>query len=117
MTLLTQTQIDKIQVLAGYSAYPILVVQQLAGPYVQVAVDRVDAIILELADIDTQLRDLRPDSLAIEVQGMKLNFNQQRAILKQDGSQLLKELAQLMAISIVYNKYASSSACQSPHYW
>lgn len=114
---LTQLQKDQVEFLLGYVNFPHLVSQRLAEPYKQVKVDRLDAIVIELADIDTQLRDLRPDSLAIEVQGMKLNFNQQRAILKQDGSQLLRELAQLMAISIVYNKYASSSACQSPHYW
>lgn len=114
--LLTDAQKDKVQLLTGHSYFTTLTLQQLSNYYNQVAVDRVDEIILELADIDTQLKELRPDSLALEVQNMKLSFPQQRAILKQDGSNLLMELCQILAITPVYNKYKSSS-CSQPHYW
>ncbi|HEY9699097.1 MAG TPA: hypothetical protein V6D10_17685 [Trichocoleus sp.] len=116
MPYFTATQVEQITTILGYASAPHLIAPQLANSYLSAAVERVAQILIDLAEIDAQLKALRPDSMAESVAGMQLNFPKHRALLKSDASDLLKELAQVLGIPLLSKKYAGSARA-TVSYW
>lgn len=108
MTYLTPLQVEQVTTLLGYGSVAHRIDPYLKEGYLETVVQRVELILTELTEIDEQLKALRPDSMAQSVAGMQLNFPQHRALLRADASNLLKELAQILGIPILFNKYATA---------
>lgn len=66
-------------------------------------------IIDKLVAIDEELEQNRKDSMALDVGGVKVDFNRNIQITKHEGSRLLRELSQLSDIPIKFDKYLGRS--------
>lgn len=67
---------------------------------------QVDAILDNLAAIDTALAAGRLDSMATKVDTLSVDYLTHIGILKDEGSRLLVELSTILGIPIKTNKYA-----------
>lgn len=81
-------------------------------------VDRALAILPLLVSIDKQLIEMLPDSMAVEVGELKLNYRQHKKLLIEQAIGLLNELAGLVGLQVAYNKYAAAGNCMTGvSYW
>jgi hypothetical protein len=71
--------------------------------------EALQVIIDKLVAIDEELETNRKDSMALDVGGVKVDFNRNIQITRQEGTRLLKELSQLSDIPIRYDKYLGRS--------
>lgn len=69
----------------------------------------IDHIVNKLVAIDTELEQNRKDSMALDVGGVKVDFNRNIAITKAEGTRLLRELSQLSDLPLKYDKYQGRS--------
>lgn len=68
-------------------------------------IEALQEIIDKLIALDLELETNRADSMALDVGGVKVDFNRNIQITKAEGSRLLRELAALSAIPIRFDKY------------
>lgn len=66
-------------------------------------------ILNELDGIDQQIIDARGDSMAREIDGIKVDFTAQLVELRAEGSRLLKQLARVSGLPLVYDRYTGRS--------
>jgi hypothetical protein len=64
-----------------------------------------EGILAQLTDLDSQIADTRRDGMALEIDGMKVDFFNHRTLLLQEGSRLLRELAMVTGLPLVYDRY------------
>lgn len=117
MPLLNTSQIEKIEMLTGHSIFSDLVRTQLESDYNQTIIDRVDAILIELTDLDTLLKEARETSYVTESRGSKLSYSQHIKHLRLEASSLVIELAYITKINVEFNKYSKSKKATSYYYW
>lgn len=67
-------------------------------------------LIAQLNAIDTALASATLDSMAVAVGELKVDYARHIALLKLEGSRLLKELSNISGIPIVYDRYYGSTA-------
>lgn len=115
MAQLTVEQVEKVERLCGFSIFSSVVRNQLTTDYTQTVVDRVLEIFTELDNIDALLRDAQSTSFVVESRGAKLSYLSHVKHLKLEGSNLLKELAYILNIEVIYNKYSPKKSTVS--YW
>lgn len=116
MALLNQDQIEKVEMLCGYTTISNTVRTQLTTEFTQVIIDRVSEIISELASIDEYLKEALSTSFVTEARGSKLNYKSHVAHLKSEAVRLLKELANLLSIDVAFNKYQTNKT-STISYW
>lgn len=112
----TQTQIEKLELLTGHSNYSTLVRDRLTLDYSAAVIEQVEGLIVEIASIDALLKEARDTSFVMESRGSRLSYSQHVAHLKAEGTRALRELVQLLDISLAYNKYAPRRT-SSKNYW
>lgn len=86
---------------------------------------KANEIITQLVAIDQALASARLDSMAIQVDKLTVDYTKHIALLKAEGSRLLKELANVTGLVVVYDRYYGSAretvAKRSPYmfqsYW
>jgi hypothetical protein len=66
-------------------------------------------ILSKLLLIDAELEQNRKDSMAIDVGGVKVDFNRNILITKAEGTRLLKELEQISGVTLKFDKYLGRS--------
>lgn len=72
-------------------------------------VAKANEIISQLEAIDLALASARLDSMAIQVDKLTVDYAKHIALLKAEGSRLLKELSNLSGLPLVYDRYYGSS--------
>lgn len=130
MPTLTQPQIDQVVLTLGYSSISKVVeLSQLNETYSQVTIDQVLLLLDDLTrpanattgdqgGIDAKLKAATADSMAVGVGQLNLNYPQHIAHLKSEGSRSLRELSNILGVSVAYNKYAGGSSTASMRsYW
>lgn len=65
-------------------------------------------LMAQLNAIDTALASATLDSMAVQVDKLTVDFAKHIALLKLEGSRLLKELANVSGLPIVYDRYYGS---------
>lgn len=94
----------------GYPGYPswethvYLPLDQMSAE----AQARIDTLISELATIDTQIETALNDSMATQVGELKVDFNRQIALLKNEGTLKLQEISNLSGLELMFNKYTGA---------
>jgi hypothetical protein len=83
--------------------------------FAETVIDRAEVILPQLAKIDQQLFNSLEDTMAIDVGELRLNYPQHYAMLRRQARSLLAELAHLVGMAVIYNKYGNGSASVS--YW
>jgi hypothetical protein len=78
--------------------------------FAETYIDRALAILPLLTSIDKQLIEMLPDSMAVEVGELKLNYRQHKQLLLSQATALLNELAGLVGLQVAYNKYSGAGA-------
>jgi hypothetical protein len=117
MAQFTTTQVEQLEMLLGYANSITLVHNRLSSPYSQSIYDRSIEIVAELGNIDSLLSGSNSSldvAYVVEARSSKLSYTKQIAILKSTGSRLLRELAYLLSVQLVFNKYSSGSTVA---YW
>jgi hypothetical protein len=71
-------------------------------------------IMNKLVVIDAELDTNRPDAMALDVGGIKVDFGKSLALSRQEGSRLLAELANTAAIPMKFDKYTGRSPSSGP---
>ena len=74
-------------------------------PYTVDDVEALQEIIDKLITLDAELETNRADSMALDVGGVKVDFNRNMQITKAEGSRLLRELSALADVPIKFDKY------------
>ncbi|MBD2457973.1 hypothetical protein H6G80_28400 [Nostoc sp. FACHB-87] len=105
MAVLSQDQIERIELLCGYAQFQSLTRSQLQLDFTQSVVDRVAEILSQLDTIDAQLVQVREDNYVTESRGTKLNYAYHTKQLRLSGLNLLKELASILGITLLKNRY------------
>ena len=108
---------EEILRLLGYTVpYDRLIRDNLQNTeFTETVIDRALEIFKLLKDVDQQLVDLLPDSMAVVVGELKLSYPQHKRLLKDQASEWLAELANLVGMPIRNDKYRSSVGTVS--YW
>lgn len=70
-------------------------------------ISRADEIRTELSEIDTKIKEILAESAVIKTCKTELNWPAQLRMYKQQGHELLKELARIYDVELVYSKYSS----------
>jgi hypothetical protein len=65
----------------------------------------IQGIINKISSIEAELEQNRPDAMANEVGGVKVDFGKSISISKMEGSRLLNLLSQVAAIPIKYDRF------------
>lgn len=71
--------------------------------------EKATAIMTRLDTVDSLLNDMLADSMAEKVGDLALNYQAHKATLLSEGSRLLKQLAAIAGLSVVYNPYQNIS--------
>lgn len=66
---------------------------------------KANEIITQLVAIDLALASARLDSMAVQVDKLAVDYVQHMALLKAEGSRLLKELSNVSGLAVVYDRY------------
>lgn len=69
------------------------------------SLETTNRLLTELETIDQQIADARRDSMAEEIDGMKVNFSAHIAELKADGSRLLRQIANVSGMALKFDRY------------
>ncbi|UKO99368.1 hypothetical protein [Nostoc sp. UHCC 0870] len=115
MAQFTTSQIELVERLTGHSIFTELVRNQLTSEYTETVVERALEIITEIESLDLLLKEARETSYVTESRGSKLSYSLHVKHLKGEGSRLLKELAYILKIDVIYNKYIGNK--KSTSYW
>lgn len=115
MAQFTLSQIETFERLLGYSIFSDVVRNQLTSDYTQTVVDRALEIITELENVDLLLKEARETSYVTESRGAKLSYSQHVNHIKSEGSRLLQELAYILKIDVIFNRYLNKKKPIS--YW
>lgn len=116
MTQLTPPEIEKVEMVLGYTTLSTSVRTQLTTEYTQVIVDRALEILDELLLIDGYLKEALSTSFVTEARGSKLSYRQHVAHQKSEGTRLLTELARLLSVDVAFNKYQPKKV-STVSYW
>jgi hypothetical protein len=96
MAQFSQTQQDQIRQVLGYPPQRFgLILPDINLDFPQTYVDRGTEILAELDDINNRLKSARANNMALELDGIKVDYLQHRRLLKADYSALLIELSDL----------------------
>jgi hypothetical protein len=74
---------------------------------------QIDARLTALAAVDAGLSSLVQDGMAEGVGDLRLNYGKHGAMLRQEGSRLLKDIANLSGITLRYNRFGGKSTVYS----
>jgi hypothetical protein len=88
-----------------FTGVPIIIPEYTADD-----IEALQEIIDKLIALDLELETNRADSMALDVGGVKVDFNRNIQITKSEGSRLLKELSYLSDIPVKYDKYLGRRA-------
>ncbi|ALF55627.1 hypothetical protein ACX27_26745 [Nostoc piscinale CENA21] len=117
MAVLSQDQIERIELLCGYAQFQNLTRTQLQADFTQAVVDRVAEILSQLETIDTQLIQVREDNYVAESRGTKLDYKYHTRQLKMSGYTLLLELGTILGIRVLKNRYVHTGSGSNHNYW
>lgn len=128
MPTFTQPQQNKLKILLGYASVPHLLTTELQEDRSQEVIDHVLQLLDELTrpanesigdqgGIDAKLSAATGDSMARQVGSLRLNYSQHTAHLKSEGTRLLNELAAVLGVRMVYNKYGGGASASKRSYW
>lgn len=80
---------------------------------------RVDSVCTKLDAVDAALSAGVLDSMATRVDKLEVNYAQHLALLKSEGSRLIKELSALVMIPVTYDRFRNSSSTSTSvrSYW
>lgn len=67
-------------------------------------------LIVQLDAIDSALAAARLDSMAVQVDKLTVDYTKHMALLKAEGSRLLKELSNLVGLAISYDRFYGSGS-------
>lgn len=70
---------------------------------------RISEVCLSLERIDGALLDGALDSMAVKISDAEVNYSQHSAMLKQEGDRLLRELSNLAAMPILFNRFTGQN--------
>jgi hypothetical protein len=98
MPTLTQTTKDTVRRLLGYPVTERLgqILPQLNETYPQDSVDRISSILGEIVTIDSLRQESRRDSMALQIEEVKVSFNQHLNYLRSERQSLISELCQIV---------------------
>lgn len=80
---------------------------------------RVDSVCTKLDSVDAALSAGVLDSMATRVDKLEVNYAQHLALLKGEGSRLIKELSTLVMIPVAYDRFRNSGSANTSirSYW
>ena len=106
-----QTSKDTIRRLLGYPVQGRLglVLPQLNEDYPQDSIDRISEILIETQDIDAQRKDSRSQSMATEVDDIKVSFPQHLKYLRSERQVLIRELCAIVDLKPFADNQGASS--------
>jgi hypothetical protein len=98
MPTLTQPTKDTVRRLLGYPVTERLgqILPQLNESYPQDSIDRISSILGEIVNIDSLRQDSRRDSMALQIEEVKVSFNQHLNYLRSERESLIRELCQIV---------------------
>lgn len=128
MATFTESQQNKLKILLGYASVPHLLTGELQDDRPQEMLDQALLILDELTrpandaigdqgGIDAKLSAATSDSMASSVGNLRLNYSRHTNHLKSEGTRLLTELAMLLGVRLLYNKYAGGGSASKRSYW
>lgn len=117
MAVLSQEQIERVELLCGYAQFQTLTRTQLQSDFTQAVIDRTVEILSQLDTIDAQLIQVREDNYVTESRGTKLNYAYHTKQLKISGFNLLLELASILGITLLKNRYILTGDYTNINYW
>lgn len=113
-----QTLPQVILIHLGYSEPEVFLVASILNLPGAVSA-RVDRVCTKLDAVDAALSAGVLDSMATRVDKLEVNYVQHLALLKSEGSRLIKELSALVMIPMAYDRFRSSSSTATTirSYW
>jgi hypothetical protein len=111
--LFTEVQRGEILILLGYGVSPSsqlqLLINHLSEPFPDYIVQRVQTLVQDATEIDEQLNVARADSMALEIDTLKIDYMAHVRHLKSEGSRLLRQLEALVGIELNFDRYSGTS--------
>jgi hypothetical protein len=77
----------------------------------------IDTLLTQLDAIDADIAANTKDSMAEQVQDLKLNYNRYMVQALMAGSRLLNQLSTAISTPIMYNRYAGGQATSVQNYY
>lgn len=74
---------------------------------------RIDSLLTALSVVDTSLNSVMTDGMAERVGDLQLNYSKYLAMLRNEGSRILREIASLSGIPLRYDRFLQGSSIRT----
>ncbi len=119
MATFTDTQKTSIRAYLGYANLDALgqntlsvtsLNDRLNFDYSSSFISHVNQVLFDLASVDTEKRNSLSKTHLVKADVIEFNYGQKMKTLDQLGSQYVKDLASLIGVPILYNKYSGGGS-------